>query len=117
MRTLEFNQKKPHLFQQTSHSQFATVQNLVQKYLLIPSQVRDAYLIHLFQTILPSTTSSIIFVNKCATAQRLVLMMQEMGIRCCGMHAKMPQKDRIGSLAKFKSMVIGILITTDVGSR
>lgn len=120
MKSLKFNGKDPHLYlPPTQTNLYATPPNLIQKYLLLPSQVRDAYLCHLFTTTLPpsSTASAIVFVNKCSTAERLRLMLMEMGVKCTGLHAKMDQKERIGSLAKFRSLVVPVLITTDVGSR
>lgn len=120
MTGLKFNGKAPYIhLPEIQTNLYATPANLVQKYMLIPSQVRDAYLCHLFTTTLPpsSTSSAIVFVNKCSTAERLRLMLIEMGVKCTGLHAKMDQKERIGSLAKFRSMIVHVLITTDVGSR
>ncbi|EPZ35848.1 P-loop containing nucleoside triphosphate hydrolase protein [Rozella allomycis CSF55] len=80
---------------------FDTVEKLDQRYLCVPSKVKDAYLVHLLQNDYKDK-SVIIFTNKCIVT---------------AMHSKMQQKDRIGSLAKFKGGIVPILITTDVGSR
>jgi ATP-dependent RNA helicase DDX49/DBP8 len=117
MKGLTFQGRTPFVFQE--QEQYATVDLLSQKYLLLPSQVRDAYLSFLLQETFPHSNenSAIIFVNKCVSAERLKIMLQKLGVRCTALHAKMGQGDRIGSLAKFKSMVVPVLITTDVGSR
>ena len=44
-------------------------------------------------------------------------MFKELGLRCVALHSCMPQAERLGSLAKFKSGIINILVSTDVGSR
>ena len=44
-------------------------------------------------------------------------MLRELGLRSTALHAQMSQSDRLGSLAKFKSGIVPILIATDVGSR
>lgn len=51
------------------------------------------------------------------TAERLRIMLRELGLRSTALHAQMSQNDRLGSLAKFKSGIVPILIATDVGSR
>ena len=51
------------------------------------------------------------------TCERLRLMLRELGFRSTALHAQMSQNDRLGSLAKFKTEIVKILITTDVGSR
>ena len=87
-----------------------------QRYLFIPSGVRDAYLVHLLKTEFSEKTL-ILFTNKCRTAEHIRLMLSEMEIRSTALHGQMSQNDRLGSLAKFKSGIIPILIATDVGSR
>ncbi|KGG51817.1 hypothetical protein DI09_26p170 [Mitosporidium daphniae] len=79
------------------------IASLVQRCVIIPSQVKDSYLVHLLTTgPFASTPSIIIFVGKCKST---------------ALHSRMSQKERIGSLIRFKGEVVPILITTDLSSR
>ncbi|KAJ3296004.1 hypothetical protein HK104_002085 [Borealophlyctis nickersoniae] len=95
---------------------FDTVEKLDQRYLFIPSTVRDAYLTHLLRDAFDGKTM-IIFTSKCRTCEHLRIMLRELGLRSTALHAQMSQNDRLGSLAKFKSGIVPILLATDVGSR
>ncbi|KAJ3349385.1 hypothetical protein HDU83_000613 [Entophlyctis luteolus] len=95
---------------------YDTVEKLDQRYVFIPSAVRDAYLARLVRADFEGKTM-IIFAGKCRTAERLRVFLRELGVRSTALHAQMPQSDRLGSLAKFKSAIVPILVTTDVGSR
>ena len=106
---------------------FDTVDKLDQKYLFVPSSVRDVYLAHLLQKDMADKTV-ILFVSKCRNCELLRIMLKELGIRSTALyvfyiilfnsrHSQMSQSDRIGSIAKFKSRIVPILISTDVGSR
>ncbi|KAJ3043909.1 hypothetical protein HDV00_003948 [Rhizophlyctis rosea] len=106
--------EKPFVYQ--CNTRFDTVQKLDQRYLFIPSSVRDAYLAYLLRTDYEEKTI-IIFTTKCRTCERLRIMLRELGLRSTALHAQMSQNDRLGSLAKFKGGVVSILIATDVGSR
>ena len=44
-------------------------------------------------------------------------MFRELDIRSTALHSNMSQSERMASIAKFKSNIVPILITTDVGSR
>ncbi|KAJ1666667.1 putative RNA helicase [Coemansia sp. RSA 1813] len=61
--------------------------------------------------------SIIIFVGQCKTAESLRVMLFELGFRVTALHSKMPQRERLSSLGKFKAEAVRILIATDVGSR
>ncbi|KAJ3091037.1 hypothetical protein HK102_001908 [Quaeritorhiza haematococci] len=102
-------------------SRFDTVEKLDQQYLFIPSLVRDAYLAYLlrndFTTDGNTENSIIIFTSRARTGERLRIMLKELGVATTALHSKMSQTDRLGSIAKFKSGIIRVLIATDVGSR
>jgi ATP-dependent RNA helicase DDX49/DBP8 len=114
---------------------------LKQKYLFIPSQVRDPYLFYLLhhppaeidaalrasrksknmddsededQVRIPST---IIFTQRCATAHLLHLLLTQLDIPSVPLHSHLTQPQRLRSLARFRAQEVPILITTDVGSR
>ena len=112
---LEFaGNKKP--FKYSCASRFDTVDLLNQKYIFIPSQVREVYLSFLLLNDFADKTV-IIFANKPRTCEIIRLMFKEQGIRSTALHSQMSQNDRIGSIAKFKGGIVPILICTDVGSR
>ncbi len=96
--------------------EFGTVAKIKQRSLLIPSQIRDAYLAHLVGTTFAGK-SMIIFVGKCKTCELVLRMLRELGNRVVALHSKMRQSDRISSLARFKSGQVPVLVSTDVGSR
>ncbi|KAJ3220263.1 hypothetical protein HDU67_003278 [Dinochytrium kinnereticum] len=95
---------------------YETVENLDQYYLLVPSAVRDAYLLHLIRNEFADKTV-ILFTGRCRTCERLRLMFQELDVRSTALHSNMSQSDRLGSIAKFKGRIVNILLATDVGSR
>ena len=99
-----------------SNDAYGTVEAIDQKYLLVPSKVRDCYLYHLLKNELAGKTM-IIFVGKCLTAELLRFWLKEMGIEVAALHSQLSQQDRIAALARFKSGQLPILVSTDVGSR
>ena len=109
-----FAKREIFLFQ--SNDSYGTVESITQKYLLIPSKVRDCYLYHLLKNDLAGKTM-IIFVGKCLTAELLRFWLREMGIEVAALHSQLCQSDRIAALARFKSGQLPILVSTDVGSR
>ncbi|KAI8824154.1 P-loop containing nucleoside triphosphate hydrolase protein [Fimicolochytrium jonesii] len=105
---------KPFVYE--CNTRFDTVEKLDQRYMFISSTVRDAYLAHLIRTTFEGKTM-IIFTGKCRTCERLRITLRELGLKSTALHAQMSQADRLGSLAKFKSGIVPILLATDVGSR
>lgn len=61
-------------------------------------------------------TSVIIFTGRWKTCERLYLTLRELGIRCTAIHSRLSQNERLASIAKFKSGLVRILVTTDVGT-
>uniref|UniRef100_A0A8C6IN87 RNA helicase n=1 Tax=Mus spicilegus TaxID=10103 RepID=A0A8C6IN87_MUSSI len=96
-----------------------TVEQLDQRYLLVPEKVKDAYLVHLVQTFQDQLEdcSIIIFTNTCKTCQILCMMLRKFNFPTVALHSMMKQKERFAALAKFKSSIYRILIATDVASR
>ncbi|OWK12005.1 DDX49 [Cervus elaphus hippelaphus] len=78
-----------------------TVEQLDQRYLLVPEKVKDAYLVHLIQNFQDEHEdwSIIIFTNTCKTCQILCMMLRKF------------------NFPTFKSSIYRILIATDVASR
>nr|XP_048283223.1 probable ATP-dependent RNA helicase DDX49 isoform X2 [Myodes glareolus] len=96
-----------------------TVEQLDQRYLLVPEKVKDAYLVHLVQTFQDQLEdcSIIIFTNTCKICQILCMMLRKFNFPTVALHSMMKQKERFAALAKFKSSMYRILIATDVASR
>ncbi|PWN91910.1 DEAD-domain-containing protein [Acaromyces ingoldii] len=119
----------------------STPEKLRQKYIFVPSHMREPFLLHLLEHA-PTTVSgwtrhkkgeesededeedegskvppTIIFCARAATAQLLSLMLKELGIGNVALHSKMSQPMRLQSLDTFRARSVPILITTDLGSR
>ena len=61
--------------------------------------------------------SAIIFVSTVRGCQLVAETLIELGIPCTPLHSALSQHARLGSLAKFKSSLLRILVATDVASR
>ncbi|KAH0625775.1 hypothetical protein JD844_034019 [Phrynosoma platyrhinos] len=124
----QISMNKPFFWESTS--EVRTVEQLDQRYLLVPEKVKDAYLVHLVQMFQDEHEdwSIIIFTNTCNLTWVLQELSdpehdaQEVQLSLCGS----PLHDEAGeqkmaihqtALAKFKSSVFKILIATDVAAR
>jgi ATP-dependent RNA helicase DDX47/RRP3 len=96
-------------------SKYATVSTLIQNYLFVPAKLKDAYLVYLLNDL--SGATGIVFVSTCANAQRLALMLRNLGFPAIPIHGQLSQAHRLGSLNKFKSGERNVLIATDVAAR
>lgn len=104
------------LFVFRANEAFGTASRVRQCSLLVPSQIRDAYLAHLVRTTFAGR-SMIVFVGKCKTCELVLRMLRALGVRVVALHSRMAQGERIASLARFKSGQVPVLVSTDVGSR
>ena len=80
---------------------YQTVKTLVQQYAFVPAKDKDSYLTYMLNEAAGSST--IIFVNTCANALRLTLMLRNLGFRAGSVHGGMSQVKRLGALGKFKA--------------
>jgi len=96
-------------------SKFSTPRTLVQQYLFIPAKYKDCYLAYVLNEFAGQTT--LVFVSTCNNAQRLALLLRNLGFGAICLHGQMTQPKRLGALHKFKSGQRSILIATDVASR
>lgn len=110
----EITSGRPFCYEVTSDT--ATVAELDQRYLLVPSLVKDAYVVHLLQNFI-ERKSVIIFTHTCRSCQVLSNMLKKLEIKCVSLHSVMAQKSRLSSLAQFKSGTVNVLVATDVASR
>ena len=81
----------------------------------MPSKRKDCYLAYLLTEC--AGKSALIFASKCAYAQRVTLMLRNLGFGAICLHGQMSQSKRLGSLNKFKASQRDILVATDVASR
>ncbi|CAF1083756.1 unnamed protein product [Adineta ricciae] len=125
------SERKPFLFDGNLLHQPAD--KLDQYYLLVPANVKDAYLFHLLSLYHGSnddeedekgrsktkkySKSTIVFTNTCRDCQILSMMCRKFHMPSVEIHSLMKQRQRIASLAKFKSLQVPILFATDVASR
>ncbi|KAI8901195.1 P-loop containing nucleoside triphosphate hydrolase protein [Globomyces pollinis-pini] len=112
--SLEFGSKPPFVY--SCATRYDTVSQLDQRYLFVPSGVRESYLVYLLLNDL-TDKSIIIFAAKPRACEIIRIILREMGLRSTALHAQMTQNERLSSLAKFKGGIVPILISTDVGSR
>ncbi|XP_028671995.2 probable ATP-dependent RNA helicase DDX49 [Erpetoichthys calabaricus] len=115
LKTIAMNQP----FFWESQSEVRTVEELDQRFILVPEKVKDAYLVHLIQTFQDEHEdwSIIIFTHTCKSCQILNMLLREFNFPSVALHSMMKQKERFAALAKFKSSIFKILIATDVASR
>jgi len=143
--------QKPFIYKITSTVE--TVETLKQYYILVPSHIRESYLLYLLcnppepiahlrrqapEPVKRSRTTThknfstkntgggdeflqppptIIFCAKARTVAYLTAMLQTLAIRSTALHSRLTQRDRLTSLSLFRSSVIPVLVSTDVGAR
>uniref|UniRef100_A0A8D0A6G8 RNA helicase n=1 Tax=Sander lucioperca TaxID=283035 RepID=A0A8D0A6G8_SANLU len=96
-------------------TKYSTVDKLQQYYVFIPSKYKDCYLVSILNEL--AGNSFIIFCSTCNNAQRVALLLRNLGITAIPLHGQMSQNKRLGSLNKFKSKSRSVLLATDVASR
>jgi len=94
---------------------------LEQKYIMVPEDVRDSYLVHLIKLLLEERLDEkeqiIVFSRTCKSVQVLGMLLQKIGARACVLHSILKQKQRFAALEQFKSRRSRVLVATDVASR
>lgn len=95
-----------------------TVANLEQKFVLVPSNIKEATLLHVLNsTKLKKNQQMIVFTSTCRNCHFLAMLLKELGFEVAFIHSQLTQRNRIANLAKFKSQHVKIMIATDVASR
>lgn len=92
---------------------------LKQSYLKVPAQHKEAFLHVLLSTAANITKSTIIFCNRTATANMLEHLLRLLDHRVTALHSKLPQRERIANLSKFRAgaKIARILVATDIAAR
>ncbi|XP_053194336.1 probable ATP-dependent RNA helicase DDX47 [Scomber japonicus] len=96
-------------------TKYSTVDKLQQYYVFIPSKYKDCYLVSILNEL--AGNSFMIFCSTCNNAQRVALLLRNLGITAIPLHGQMTQNKRLGALNKFKSKSRSVLLATDVASR
>ncbi|RVE69110.1 hypothetical protein OJAV_G00074670 [Oryzias javanicus] len=96
-------------------TKYSTVDKLQQYYIFIPAKYKDCYLVSILNEL--AGNSFMIFCSTCNNAQRVALMLRNLGITAIPLHGQMSQNKRLGALNKFKSKSRSVLLATDVASR
>uniref|UniRef100_A0AAQ4PUE3 RNA helicase n=1 Tax=Gasterosteus aculeatus aculeatus TaxID=481459 RepID=A0AAQ4PUE3_GASAC len=96
-------------------TKYSTVDKLQQYYIFIPSKYKDCYLVSILNEL--AGNSFMIFCGTCNNAQRVALLLRNLGITAIPLHGQMSQDKRLGALNKFKSKSRSVLLATDVASR
>jgi ATP-dependent RNA helicase DDX47/RRP3 len=96
-------------------TKYSTVSTLLQYYLFIPLSQKDVHLVYLANSL--AQNSIIIFTRTVHDAQRLSIVLRNLGFAAIPLHGQLSQSQRLGSLSKFQSGSRKILVATDVASR
>jgi ATP-dependent RNA helicase DDX49/DBP8 len=91
--------------------------SLNQTHLQVPVTHREHYLHALLLTPLNITKSVIIFCNRTTTADYLTHLLRLLDHRVTALHSKLPQRQRIDNLSRFRASAARILVATDVAAR
>ena len=96
-------------------------ENLEQRYVLVPEDIRDPYLVHMVKLLLEEKMAGneqlIIFSKTCKSVQVIGMMLQKIGARAVVLHSILKQSQRFSALEQFKSSKARVLVATDVASR
>ncbi|KAH8653509.1 P-loop containing nucleoside triphosphate hydrolase protein [Xylariales sp. PMI_506] len=90
---------------------------LNQMYIQVPVTHKEHYLHMFLLTDANVEKSIIIFVNRTSTAEFLHHLLRLLDHRVTSLHSKLPQRQRIDNLGRFRASAARILVATDVASR
>uniref|UniRef100_A0A3P9B8X1 RNA helicase n=1 Tax=Maylandia zebra TaxID=106582 RepID=A0A3P9B8X1_9CICH len=84
-------------------TKYSTVDKLQQYYIFIPSKYKDCYLVSILNEL--AGNSFIIFCSTCNTAQRVALLLRNLGITAIPLHGQMSQSRTIWKIHHFRHSV------------
>jgi len=96
-------------------TKYSTVSTLLQYYLFIPLSQKDVHLVYLANSL--AQNSIMVFTRTVHDAQRLSIVLRNLGFAAIPLHGQLSQSQRLGSLSKFQSGSRNILVATDIASR
>lgn len=109
--------KKPVFVCEVDTQMLAIPATLSQKHIQIPVTHKEHYLHVFLLTEQNVDKTAIIFCNRTSTADFLHHMLRLLDHRVTSLHSKLPQRQRIDNLARFRASAARILIATDVAAR
>ena len=102
-------------------NEVTTVKGLDQRYVLTPSDAKDAYLVQVirkhYENVNNEKDLTIVFTKTCRSCQLIAMTLTSLGFPSSALHSMISQKERTLSLAKFRSSQVRILVATDLASR
>lgn len=90
---------------------------LKQMFLKVNVTMREHFLHIFLLTDMNVDKSAIIFCNRTATADYLTRLLRLLNHRVTSLHSKLPQRQRIDNLGRFRASAARILVATDVAAR
>ncbi|KAK3296168.1 P-loop containing nucleoside triphosphate hydrolase protein [Chaetomium fimeti] len=90
---------------------------LQQMHLQVPVTHREHYLHMFLLTPANAEKSAIIFCNRTSTADFLHHLLRLLDHRVTALHSKLPQRQRVDNLGRFRASAARILVATDVAAR
>ncbi|KAM3429714.1 hypothetical protein MY4824_008085 [Beauveria thailandica] len=109
--------KQPVFVCEVDTQTLAVPATLSQYHLQVPVTHKEHYLHVLLLTEANVGKTVILFCNRTATADFLHHMLRLLDHRVTSLHSKLPQRQRIDNLARFRASAARILIATDVAAR
>ena len=91
--------------------------SLKQSHIQVPVTHREHYLHMFLLTEVNLPKSVILFCNRTSTADYLTHLLRLLEHRVTALHSKLPQRQRIDNLARFRASAARILVATDVAAR
>jgi ATP-dependent RNA helicase DDX49/DBP8 len=109
--------KPPVFICEVDTQKLAIPSSLSHMFLQVPVTHREHYLHMLLLTDNIHEKSVIIFCNRTATADYLTHLLRLLEHRVTALHSKLPQRQRIDNLGRFRASAARILVATDVAAR
>ncbi|CAG8962128.1 hypothetical protein HYFRA_00005172 [Hymenoscyphus fraxineus] len=109
--------KPPVFICEVDTQKLAIPSSLRQMHLQIPVTHREHYLHMFLLTDANLPKSIIIFCNRTSTADYLTHLLRLLEHRVTALHSKLPQRQRIDNLGRFRASAARILVATDVAAR
>lgn len=109
--------KQPVFVCEVDTQMLAIPATLSQKHIQIPVTHKEHYLHVFLLTEANVDKTIIIFCNRTSTAEFLHHLLRLLEHRVTSLHSKLPQRQRIDNLARFRASAARILVATDVAAR
>lgn len=109
--------KQPVFVCEVDTQMLAIPATLEQKHVQIPVTHKEHYLHVFLLTQANAEKTIIIFCNRTSTAEYLHHLLRLLEHKVSSLHSKLPQRQRIDNLARFRASAARILVATDVAAR